>query len=120
MNLSDVGDVLTMGILKDATISTYDNDSTLFVLNWQSFKSKGEQEEKALDRYFRFGLKASRFSDEQLNSIRPFFLTYLKEGVGEIHTGLYDIIKKEIRTPSPYLVCISEDTDWEYFYSFFK
>jgi hypothetical protein len=119
MKLADIGDVLTMGILNGAIASTYDVDSTLYVLDWQSFQAKGEQEEKALDRYFKFGLKASRFSEEQLTSIRPFFLVYYKEGVGEIHTGLYDTVKKEIRTPAPYLVCIDEDADWKYLYKFF-
>jgi hypothetical protein len=119
MKRTDVSDVLGMGILDGADISTYDGDSTLYVLNWQSFQGKGEQEGKALDRYFRFGLKAARFSEEQLNSISPFFLLYYNEGVGEIHTGLYDTVKKEIRCPSPYLVCTDEDEDWDYFYKYF-
>lgn len=120
MKRSDVGDVLTMGILDGASISTYDKDSTLFTLNWKSFRLKGETEKRALDKYYFFGLKASRFSEEQLSTISPFFLLYFKEGVGEIHTGLYDTIKKEIRYPSPYLVCIDEDADWKYFRKFFE
>jgi hypothetical protein len=118
MKLSDVGDVLTMGILDGASISTYDYDSTLYVLNWQSFQKKGEQERKALDRYFFFGLTAARFSEEQLDSIQPFVLLGLDDKTGEIYTGLYDMAKKEIKTI--YLLCTNEDVDWGNFYGFFK